>query len=94
MNAMTITLPTDLETERLAKKLAQETGKSLPAIVKEAIEARASAAGIAAPTGINLNHGELLARMTALTQCFAAFPVLDPRTADEILGYDDRGIPQ
>jgi hypothetical protein len=27
-------------------------------------------------------------------QCVASRPVIDPRTADEILGYNDIGVPE
>jgi hypothetical protein len=43
---MTITLPADRETERLARKLSELSGKSLTAVVHEAIAAQAAAAGV------------------------------------------------
>ena len=91
---MTITLPVDAETERLARKLAQTTGKSLPLIVKEAIEAKAEAVGIGSHDRIGPSSHDLLARMVEITDGFARLPVLDPRTADEIIGYDAHGVPQ
>jgi hypothetical protein len=45
---MTINLPIDAETERLARKLAELSGKSLTAVVHEAIAAQAAAAGVVA----------------------------------------------
>jgi hypothetical protein len=45
---MTINLPIDAETERLARKLAELFGKSLTAVVQEAIAAQAAAAGVGA----------------------------------------------
>jgi hypothetical protein len=44
---MTVNLPIDAETERLARKLAELSGKSLTAVVHEAIAAQAAAAGVA-----------------------------------------------
>lgn len=44
---MTINLPIDAETERLARKLAELSGKSLTAVVHEAVAAQAVAAGVA-----------------------------------------------
>jgi antitoxin VapB len=89
---MTVTLPADADTERLARKLAQATGKPLPVIVKQAIEAEAVKAGVTAPA--RLSRDELLLRMTEITAGFAALPVLDPRSADEIAGYDEFGLVQ
>jgi len=89
---MTITLPTDPETERLARRLAEATGKSLPVVVKEAIEAEAAKAGVAAPA--RLSRDELLARMIEISDGFARLPILDLRSADEIIGYDEQGVPQ
>jgi antitoxin VapB len=81
------------EVERLARLLATKTGKSLDEIIKEAIEERARAAGVAvgvsgrsaAEIGHSLN--EIVARMSAL-------PILDNRAADEIIGYDEFGVPR
>ena len=91
---MTITLPADPETECLARKLAEATGKPLPTVVKEAIEAKAEAAGVSTQGPARVPRDALLARMTEITDGFARLPVLDPRTADEIVGYDAHGVPQ
>jgi antitoxin VapB len=88
--AMTTTLPADPETERLARDIAQATGKPLPLIVKEAIAAKAEAAGIAPRRGKRLDF----ARLEALIARSASRPVLDPRTPDEIIGYDQHGLPE
>jgi antitoxin VapB len=89
---MTLTLPTDPETERLARKLADATGKPLPMIVKAAIEAEAAKAGVSPST--RPSRDALLAEMTRVTDQFADLPVLDSRSADEIIGYDELGLPQ
>ncbi len=91
---MTLTLPADPDTERLARKLAEATGKTLPAVVKEAIEAKAAAAGVTVGPADHVSRDGLLARMTEITDGFARLPVLDPRTADEIIGYNEHGLPQ
>jgi antitoxin VapB len=91
---MTITLPADPETERLARKLAELSGKSLTAVVHEAIAAQAAAAGVASqPRAVRPNRAELLARMIEITEGFRNLPVYDARSPDEILGYDDNGLP-
>ncbi len=88
---MTVTLPVDAETERLARRLAEATGKALPMVIREAIEAEAAKVGVTAP---KLTRDELLAQMIEITDGFADLPVLDPRPADEIIGYDSSGVPQ
>ena len=89
---MNITLPADADTERLARSLAEATGTPLPTIVKQAIEAEAAKVGVSASA--RLSRAELLARMTEITDGFANLPVNDPREPDEIIGYDERGLPQ
>ena len=87
-------LPADAETERLARKLAEATGKSLPTVVIEAIAAQAEAAGLNRTSETRPTRDELLARMTAITEGFASLPVLDARIADAIIGYDEHGVPR
>ena len=89
----TTTLPADPETERLAHKLAEATGKPLPTIVKEAIAAKADAAGVSLRVRKRLSGQELIDRMIAISDHCAALPVLDPRSAEEIIGYDEFGVP-
>jgi antitoxin VapB len=90
----TTTLPADPDTERLANKLAEATGKPLPTIVREAIAAKAEAAGVTIDGRKRLSRDDLLARMTAITDRFAELPVHDARPAEEIIGYDEHGLPQ
>ena len=88
---MTIQLPS--EVERLARALASKTGKTLDEVVKEAIEERARAAGVAiapgrrTPEDIERSINEIAMRVVALR-------VLDSRSADEIIGYDAFGVPR
>ena len=96
---MMTTLPADEDTERLARKLAEAAGKPVPIVVKEAIVAKAEADGISmdargpAAAGDRLSRDELLARVTKITDGSASIPVRDARSADEIIGYDDLGLP-
>jgi antitoxin VapB len=75
----------DPETDRLARELAELSGLPITTAVREAIEERLSVlrarAGTAAP-GLD----EIIARGRARA-------TVDPRPDDEILGYDDRGLP-
>jgi antitoxin VapB len=86
-------LPADPETERLAHKVAEAMGKPLPEIVKEAIAAKAEAVGVSLQAQRGLSREERLARMTAITDRFAELPVRDTRSPEEIIGYDEFGVP-
>ena len=86
---MTMTIPT--EVEQLARLVAVKTGKTPDDILKEAVEARARAAGVAPPpkqrTFDDVRVKAIIARVSAL-------PLLDDRSADDIIGYDAFGVPQ
>jgi antitoxin VapB len=41
-----------------------------------------------------VSRAERAARLMAHGKRFAALPVLDPRSADEIIGYDEVGLPR
>jgi antitoxin VapB len=87
---MTIALSVDSETAHLARELARATGKPLQTILREAIEKTAIAEGVVPPPNrrVDMNKvGEILARIDALR-------VLDSRSADEIIGYDEHGLPR
>lgn len=87
---MTTTLPADPETERLAQEVAKAKGKPVASVVREAIAATAEAAGVVPPPRRPLDMDKIraiLARVDAL-------PILDPRPANEIIGYDEFGLPR
>ena len=77
------------EAHRLAKELAELTGASITeavtAALKEAV-ARARSRGVAA-------RDRLLAEIDEISRHCASLPVLDSRSAEEILGYDEKGMP-
>ncbi|GAB7142705.1 type II toxin-antitoxin system VapB family antitoxin [Mycobacterium riyadhense] len=77
----------DPEADRLARELAARTGETLTEAVVVALRER-----LARQTGRtrSIPLGEELA---AIRRRCAALPVLDTRTADEMLGYDDQGLP-
>ena len=89
---MTMMLPVDTETERLARKLAEVTGKPLPMVIKEAIEAQAKIAGVTV-AGTPRRRPDFN-RMMEIVQRFEKMPVLDNRSADEIIGYNEFGLPE
>ena len=89
---MTMMLPVDTETERLARKLAEVTGKPLPMVIKEAIEAQAKLVGVTA-AGTPRRRPDFNRIMEISERC-SKRPVLDDRSPDEIIGYNEFGVPQ
>lgn len=74
------------EVDRLARELATLTGETLTQAVRIALAERLD----------QLNRAERPwddAAIQAILDRFDALPMLDPRSADEILGYDENGLP-
>ena len=75
-------------TERLARQVAKETGESLTEAIQKSLEERWEQLKARRRTHLlSMQIDDLLARMDAL-------PTLDSRTDDEILGYDEHGMPR
>lgn len=73
------------EAHRLARELAEVTGQSMAQAVTQALrDAMAKEKRRPEP---------LLAQLEAIADHCAALPVLDDRPAEDILGYDERGMP-
>lgn len=77
----------DPETERLAKVLADKTGETITLATRRALEDRLRRLGSAAGKEV------LLEELAASRKRWAALPVLDNRSAEDILGYDENGLP-
>ncbi|WP_026614437.1 type II toxin-antitoxin system VapB family antitoxin [Ensifer aridi] len=77
----------DLETERLAKALAEKTGETITMATRRALEERLRRLANAG------NRDVLLEELAASRRRWAKLQVLDNRSADEILGYDENGLP-
>jgi antitoxin VapB len=78
------------ETENLARFIAQKTGKTPYAVVQEALESNALAHGILPKR----KRKEIdVERVKAIIERASSRPVLDTRSDDEILGYNELGIP-
>ena len=73
--------------EQLARRLAEATGESLTAAVIAALQNRLVA------VQQQRAHPNLLAEIAELQAFVRAQPDRDPRTADEILDYNDHGLP-
>lgn len=78
----------DEATDRLARELAHETGESITEAVRISMQQR-------------LDRVRRQSRRQGRTERLQAFidrararPMLDPREAEEILGYNDDGLPR
>ena len=78
----------DPETERLARSLAQLTGENITMATKRAIEERLHR------VGNQTRKAALLEDMAEIRRRWSAMPVLDDRTSEEIVGYDEHGLPR
>lgn len=77
----------DDEADELARRLSALTGESLTVAVREALRERLRRVE---QRGDSADVREALAEIRR--RC-AAMPRLDRRTPDEILGYDEHGLP-
>jgi antitoxin VapB len=77
-----------LDVERLAREVASKTGDSLTGAIKASLEERLERLKKQRSNHILLEQlKEILRRVDAL-------PVLDSRSPDEIVGYDEQGLPR
>jgi antitoxin VapB len=76
------------ETERLANTLARLTGESKTEAVTRALEDRL------ARVRRERSGRRLADELDEIARHCAALPVRDARSADDIIGYDDRGLPR
>ena len=77
----------DEEAYALARALAAATGESLTRAVKVSIEERLARVR-------HIKVPRLADQLDRIALDCASLPVLDPRTPDEILGYDENGLPR
>jgi antitoxin VapB len=77
-----------VETERLARKLADRTGESLTTAIQKALEERLDRLNRQRRSSVVASQlRDILRRVDNL-------PDLDPRSPDEIIGYDEFGLPR
>lgn len=69
--------------DRLARELAAMTGESITEAVEASLQARLDAE----------RRRRRPAGLDDIVDRFSVLPVLDHRTAEAILGYDDDGLP-
>jgi len=77
----------DPETDRLARALAAATGESLTEAIRRALHDRLERESYRARRGIGVEVRRIQERLARL-------PVLDPRSPDDLVGYDDHGVPR
>jgi hypothetical protein len=85
------------EVEAIVKAKAASTGRTPDEILREALTRAGDVLtwrSSATPPPPDMTGAELIAAMEAIAVRSAARPVVDPRSADEIIGYDDFGLPR
>ncbi|MFO1037220.1 MAG: type II toxin-antitoxin system VapB family antitoxin [Geminicoccaceae bacterium] len=80
----------DPETDRLARELAAATGETMTQAIRVALAERLARTRRA---GADERRRRIEA-VKAIQEQVARLPVLDPRSPDEILGYDADGLPR
>ena len=75
------------EADRLARELADKTGETLTETVIVALRERLKREGAKSPLSLKDEIMEISRRCAAL-------PSLTGRSADEIIGYDEHGLPR
>jgi antitoxin VapB len=75
------------EAERLARLVAKQTGESLTGAIEQALRERLERLQRKQRAPVRIE------RLLEIANRVAALPRLDKRTADEILGYDENGLP-
>jgi antitoxin VapB len=85
-SSMALSIKSD-EADRLARELAAETGETLTDAVENALRER-----------LDREHAKhsatMRTRLSRLAADVATMPVADGRTPEEIIGYDDNGLPR
>jgi antitoxin VapB len=75
------------EAERLARLVAKQTGESLTGAIEQALRERLERLQRKQRAPVRIE------RLLEIANRVAALPRLDKRTPDEILGYDENGLP-
>jgi len=78
----------DKETDSLARQVASLTGETLTEAIRTSLRERLRHEQLKRGEG-----PELAKALEEIAKRCAALPVLDHRSDDEILGYDENGIP-
>lgn len=76
-----------IETEHLAREIAAKTGESLTGAIQKALEERMER------LKNNRRNQALAMQLDDILRRVDEMPDLDSRTPDEIIGYDENGLP-
>ena len=76
------------EARRLASELAELMGESLTDAVTIALQER-----LVKERRVRRRPGEVTEKLLELSREISSYPIKDHRTAEEILGYDESGLP-
>lgn len=77
-----------IETERIAREVAAKTGESLTGAIQKALEERLER--LKRQRRSQILGGQLEEILRRVDQ----LPILDSRSTNEILGYDEHGLPR
>ncbi|MGH9494229.1 MAG: type II toxin-antitoxin system VapB family antitoxin [Candidatus Sulfotelmatobacter sp.] len=78
----------NVDTERMAREVAAKTGESITEAIQKSLEERLARLRQEKQSRVaQAQIEEILRRVDQL-------PILDARTTDEIIGYDENGIPR
>lgn len=80
----------DPEVHRLARDVATATGETITEAVKQALRERLTKISTVSAA----ERERRLAAIEDVVRRFQSLPELDPRTPDEILDYDENGLPR
>jgi antitoxin VapB len=73
--------------ENLARELAKRTGENIATATRKALEERLRRVSHSADAG-------LVEDLASIRRRWAALPIIDRRPVDEIIGYDENGLPR
>ncbi|PWJ94449.1 antitoxin VapB [Mesorhizobium loti] len=80
----------NVEVERLARELAMSRGVSVTEAIRQSLENEIARENLTSQQ----NESDLIVRLMEISEQAGQIPVRDhPMTEDEILGYDELGIP-
>ncbi len=77
----------DPEVYRLAREISGRTGESMTEVVRKSLRDRLAKEKNCTPDPV------VMQRLIAISDRCARRRVLDPRSDEEILGYDEHGVP-
>ena len=80
----------NVETEKKIRKLARRTGETMTAAIDRAVDDRLAKLGPERRKKGRIDRKKL----AELLAYFDSLPVDDPRSPQEIIGYDESGVPK